>query len=323
MPTASPTRIFPQLSRLVAGLAPVIGERLPTDAQTLTFRLTARDNRAGGGAVNDATMTVATTAAAGPFTVTFASAAGQSFAGTATVTWNVAGTTAAPVSTPTVDILYSTDNGATFPYVLAAATPNDGSELVSFPASASQGRILVRAVGNVFFNVNPQPFTAQAAAQTVAGSAGWRLLAAPAVGVTVADLAAVNLVQGVPGYYPSAGSNLYTGYTGTAYTMPAGGSDVLQPGRGFFWHFYNLEGTPGGPSTSHVLPTTLTTSAADRDDRHAGRAHRDGRQVQHARQPVRRHPQRLRRGLVAGRVEPVQAPSCRCGTRRARRTRPA
>ncbi len=259
-PTASGTRFFPQLNRLVAGTAPVIGERLPTDVRTLTFRLTARDNRVGGGAINDAATTVTTVNTGAPFAVTFASAANQTYAGTATVTWNVAGTTAGAVNTPTVDILLSTDNGATFTTVLAAATPNDGTELVSFPVSTTQGRIMVRAVGNVFFNVNAQRFTATAATQTVSGNAGWRLLAAPASGVTVADLAGINLVQGVPGYYPGVGANLLTGYTGSAYTLPTGGSDVLAPGRGFWWNFYNQNLTPGGPSNSYALPTTLATA---------------------------------------------------------------
>ena len=97
---------------------------------------------------------------------------------------------------------------------------------------------------------------------TVSGGPGWRLLAAPATGVTVASLAAVNLVQGIPGYYPTGGANLLTGYTGTAYTTPASGSTVLAPGKGFWWYFYNIEGTPGGPSTSHALPTTLATTNA-------------------------------------------------------------
>ncbi len=259
-PTVSGTRVFPQLSRLVAGQAPVIGERLPTVARAYTFRLTARDNRAGGGAINDATTTVTAVDTGAPFAVTFASAANQTYAGTATVTWNVAGTSTGAVNTPTVDIVLSTDNGATFTTVLAGATPNDGAELVSFPVSTTQGRLMVRAVGNVFFNVNAQRFTATAATQTVAGGAGWRLLAAPAAGVTVADLAGINLVQGVPGYYPGAGSNLLTGYTGSAYTLPSGGSDVLTPGRGFWWNFYNANITPGGPSNSYALPTTLATS---------------------------------------------------------------
>ena len=93
----------------------------------------------------------------------------------------------------------------------------------------------------------------------VSGGAGWRLLAAPATGITVEDLAAINLVQGVPGYYPGVGANLLTGYNGTTWSS-AGTGTTLAPGHGFFWYFYNIEGTPGGPSTSHALPTTLATT---------------------------------------------------------------
>ncbi|HEX8386808.1 MAG TPA: T9SS type A sorting domain-containing protein, partial [Rubricoccaceae bacterium] len=95
---------------------------------------------------------------------------------------------------------------------------------------------------------------------TVAGGAGWRLLSAPAAGVTVNELAAINLVQGVPGYYPTAGPNLYTGYDGSAYVASGGAGTTLALGRGFWWHFYDIEGTPGGPSTSHALPTVLATT---------------------------------------------------------------
>ena len=89
--------------------------------------------------------------------------------------------------------------------------------------------------------------------------AGWRLLAPAAAGMTVNDLAAMNLVQGVPGYYSGAGPNLYTGYTGTAFTTTGTGA-VLPSGRGFWWYFYNVNITPGGPSNSTVLPTTLATT---------------------------------------------------------------
>lgn len=95
----------------------------------------------------------------------------------------------------------------------------------------------------------------------VAGSAGWRLLAAPATGLTVDDLAVMNLVQGVPGFYPppQAQPNLLTGYDGTAFSSGGTGT-ALVPGRGFFWYFYNQNLTPGGPSNSYVLPTTLATT---------------------------------------------------------------
>ncbi len=95
----------------------------------------------------------------------------------------------------------------------------------------------------------------------VAGGRGWRMLSVPAEGVTVDDLAALNLVQGVPGYYPTAGPNLYTGYDGTAYSTPGAGA-VLRPGYGFWWLFYNQDLAPEGPSRSYALPTTLETERA-------------------------------------------------------------
>ena len=140
------------------------GERLPTTTRTLNFRITARDNRAGGGGTNEASFSVATTTAAGPFAVTAPNATGISLAaGSATtMTWNVAGTTAAPVSTANVRILLSRDGGYTFPIVLAASTANDGSESITLPAgtpASTQGRIRIEAVGNIYFDINDNNFT--------------------------------------------------------------------------------------------------------------------------------------------------------------------
>ncbi|MEL6616073.1 MAG: zinc-dependent metalloprotease family protein, partial [Bacteroidota bacterium] len=154
------TRTFPQMSRLLAGQQPVIGETLPTTSRSLTFRLTARDNAPGGGAINDATVSLDVDGSAGPFAVTFASASGQSYSGAVNVTWDVAGTASGAVNTPNVEILFSDNNGASFDYVLTPSTANDGSETVTLPnLTTSQGRLLIRGVGNVFFNVNPQPFS--------------------------------------------------------------------------------------------------------------------------------------------------------------------
>ena len=105
-PSASPARTFPQLSRLVAGASPVTGEALPRTSETLRFRLTARDNRAGGGAIGDATVTVQTDCPAGPFVVTSPNVAGLTFAGASTIPrdWDVANTrptTPTACSTPT------------------------------------------------------------------------------------------------------------------------------------------------------------------------------------------------------------------------------
>jgi hypothetical protein len=71
----------------------------------------------------------------------------------------VAGTDAGDVNTPTVDILFSADGGETFDIVLAEGTDNDGAELVTMPGEVTdEARILIRAVGNVFFAVNEEEF---------------------------------------------------------------------------------------------------------------------------------------------------------------------
>jgi hypothetical protein len=122
---------------------------------SLHFRLTARD---GKGGVNAADTTLLLANTAGPFRVTSAPASWA--AGTTqTVTWDVAGTNAAPVSTSDVKISLSTDGGHTYPWVLAASTPNDGSQAVVVPnAPTTNARIKVEAVGNIYFDISNADF---------------------------------------------------------------------------------------------------------------------------------------------------------------------
>lgn len=155
--TPGSTRIFPRLSDLLAGTL-AIGEVLPNASRTLRFRMTARDNRGG---VDRAQVNFLVTSAAGPFVVTSPDTAVTWPGGsTQTVTWNVANTANAPVACANVDILLSSDGGQTFPTMLAAATPNDGSQAVTVPAAAtSTARVMVACSDNIFFDVSNADFT--------------------------------------------------------------------------------------------------------------------------------------------------------------------
>lgn len=145
-----PSRTFPQISDILNGTT-TLGEILPTMDRTLNFRLTARDNRPAGGAVDYDAMQI--TVSGDPFQITSPNG-GAAFAGcTEPVTWQVGGGSVAP----NVNLLYSTDGGLTFPVTLAASTPNDGSENVQIPCTNVDilgARIRVEAVDNIFFDIS-------------------------------------------------------------------------------------------------------------------------------------------------------------------------
>jgi subtilisin-like proprotein convertase family protein len=154
-PSTSPTRFFPRFQDVLNGNLAPTWEVVPTVARTMTFALTVRDNRPGAGMTNRADMTV-TTAAVGPFMVTSPSLNESINTGAnKTITWDVAGTTANGINTANVNILISTDGGATFSTLLAN-TPNDGNQVVTMPSTpAINCRIMIEAVGNIFYAVSP------------------------------------------------------------------------------------------------------------------------------------------------------------------------
>ena len=190
-----PTRVFPDLGQVLSGTTnaatgscPAVtsvwptpleqavvdcySEFLPTAAYvgvtgvnaapaSLNFRLTVRDGRPGGGGVGSADTRLVLAPGADPFRVTSQARGAALDAGTVhAVTWDVAGTDVAPVSTAQVRITLSTDGGWTYPHVLAAATANDGSADVEMPAiDSDQVRIKVEAVGNVYFDVSDVTFS--------------------------------------------------------------------------------------------------------------------------------------------------------------------
>jgi hypothetical protein len=132
----------------------------------LNFRLTVRDNRPGGAGIGSADTKLVLAPTAGPFLVTSQTAADSLPAGSTTaVTWDVAGTNALPVGTTDGKVSLSTDGGLTYPQVLAASTPNDGSQTLEVPnVDTAKARIKVEAVGNVFFDVSAIDFTVRSAA---------------------------------------------------------------------------------------------------------------------------------------------------------------
>lgn len=151
-PATSGSRVFPCLSDILDNTGNP-GEFLPSVARTLNFQCTARDNRSVGGGNSSGSILLNVTDAAGPFAITSHNATAQ-VNGTITVTWNVASTTAAPVSCANVDILLSMDGGLNFT-ILTAATPNDGSQAVTLPSLATNhARIKVKCSDNVFFDIN-------------------------------------------------------------------------------------------------------------------------------------------------------------------------
>lgn len=163
--TTSPTRYFPTMASILLGRLYTVGselnvEYLPSVARTLNFRLTVRDNRAGGAANTFGDMKVTVNAASGPFKVTSPNTAVTYPGGsTQTITWDVASTTASPVSCANVDILISTDGGVTWT-TLVTSIPNNGTKAVVLPnVDTTTARIMVKANGNIFFDVSDANFT--------------------------------------------------------------------------------------------------------------------------------------------------------------------
>ena len=160
--TTSPSRTFPQISDVVNGTQ-TLGELLPSYGRTMNFRLTVRDNQTPAGGVSYESIQVVAEAGTGPFLVTAPNTAVTWTGNTnETVTWNVAGTTAAPISCTNVNIDLSTDGGFTYPTALLANTPNDGSESIFVPnVSTSNARVRVSCADNIFFDISNANFTIQ------------------------------------------------------------------------------------------------------------------------------------------------------------------
>jgi hypothetical protein len=161
-PTPNPVRLFPKLSNILNNNQ-TIGEVKPSYARNLLFKLTVRDNRLNGGGVtsSDSLITVQVINTGQAFAVTAPNTTGIIWpsGGMANVTWDVGSSDLAPISTPTVNILLSTDGGQTFPTTLASGVANNGTYTVSVPAVfTTTARVMVEGAGNIFFDINDKNF---------------------------------------------------------------------------------------------------------------------------------------------------------------------
>lgn len=156
--TTSPSRFVPALSTVLANGTDNY-EKLPNTNRTMTWRAIIRDNRSGGGGYNTDDKVV--TVSGSPFQVTAPNTAVSLTGGTSfTVTWNVGGGSSAA----NVKILLSTNGGASYgtgtATTILASTPNDGSQVITVPnVNSTQCRIIVEAVGNIFYDISDTNFT--------------------------------------------------------------------------------------------------------------------------------------------------------------------
>ncbi len=173
-PTLSGTRLCPKLSNVlnavVNGNVASRGNWMPDTGRVVKFRMTARDNKAGGGGVtnNDANALVQLTAvntSSNGFRISSPNTTGINWPALSwqTITWAVGGSDANGINCAEVDIWLSTDGGQTFPYLQALQVPNTGSySCVILDQQGTQCRFMIEGHGNVFFDINDKDFTISA-----------------------------------------------------------------------------------------------------------------------------------------------------------------
>lgn len=170
IPTKNRVRYIPAWKELLKNTESYLGERLPENARLFRYRCTVRDIHNGYGAFYTSdSLTVDSRTTTGLFRVTSQGTTGLSYNAwqSIPVSWDVAGTTAAPFSTSTVDIMMSVDSGKTW-WTVVPNTPNDGSESFICPSIGTNfARIKVKAVGNIYFDLNDNFFKVVAAPNSV------------------------------------------------------------------------------------------------------------------------------------------------------------
>ena len=270
-PVLSPTRYFPNLADLAAGISPT-WEVLAEVNRTYNFRVSVRDNFIDGGCTTFENATISVIGDTGLFLVTDPTATGIVWptGGTETVTWDVAGTTDAPFNCTNVDILLSTDGGLTYPTTLASGVTNSGSFNVTVPNTPSTTcRVMVVCSDNVFFNISNEDFEIQISGPdfSVTTAQNAITVCSPDDAIYTIDVTAFNgfadditlSATGVPaGATASFSANPITGGTGASdLTITSAG---VTPGT----YTITVEGTNG--TDTRMVDIDLTVEAGSPGD---------------------------------------------------------
>ncbi len=239
-------RFFPSLNSILTGSQATNDEALPQVPRTIAMRLTGRDGRnGGGGSVNEAlTLTVDNS---GPFLISSQNTNTFWLQGSSKIiNWTVNGTNAAPINCNTVDILFSNDNGITFPTVLVSNTPNDGTHVVTVPTGiTSTGRIKIMPSNPnlIFFDINNSPISIVASI--------------PACVAETSNLTPTNTITALAGD-AALNFNLYSHVAATTASRTTSTSDPTMPLIG-----YNLTGcTIPYTNTTYYQTYTFQVSAS-------------------------------------------------------------
>lgn len=277
-PSEDPVRYLPNLSAVVSATATPY-EVLPSVSRTMNFRVNVRDNAAGAGCNVQEDVTVITDVAGGPFTVTsqatpvsLTADGSNSF----TINWNVAGTYAAPFNTSQVDILFSADGGSNFIYTLLANTANDGTETILVPnIPTAAGRIMIRAVGNIFYNVNAAPISISSSCSAegatlnpestvtaTPGSASLNLSIAPNFGTVILPTSGAQLTNSDPATTLSVYNSVSMGcitfgnefrYDTYSFQVNVSGSYTLQKtGGAYIMNLYSGDFNPSSTCAGFI-----------------------------------------------------------------------
>ena len=239
-------------------------------SRTYNFNFVVRDNRPGGGQTKTSSNVITVTNSSGPFAVTSPNT-NVSWAGGSSqdITWSVNNTTAAPVSCANVKVSLSTNGGLTFPTVLIASTPNDGSEILIIPVGTSTtARIKVEAVGNVFFDISNTNFTIAAPISdfTLSATTPTAITCGTSTTSTTTISSAVTGTFASPITLSATAVPAGTTVTFAANPIAAGGNTVatLNNTNTLSFGTYNvtISGTGGAITKSVVVTFTVSQGAA-------------------------------------------------------------